>query len=91
MTPLTPLVTLTLLSADKVLCPKILHCLPSLPLYLLLRRLARAEYKYNRERDAIRVEHERKKEDKKARREEIKKKYGAVGTMDWVPCVWSVE
>ena len=44
--------------------------------------MARAEYKYNRERDAIRVEHARKKEDKQARREEIKKKYGAVGTMD---------
>ena len=48
--------------------------------------MARAEYKYNRERDAIRVEHARKKEDKQARREEIKKKYGAVGAMGAV-CV----
>ena len=38
--------------------------------------LARNEYRYQREREAIKEAHARKKEEKAARREEIKKKYG---------------
>ena len=40
------------------------------------RRVARAEYQYQREREAIKDEHARKREEKANRREEIKKKYG---------------
>jgi uncharacterized membrane protein len=39
-------------------------------------RVARAEYQYQREREAIKDEHARKREEKANRREEIKKKYG---------------
>ena len=48
-----------------------------------VRRLARADYKYSREREAIRAEHSRKKEEKESRREEIRKKYGTLGKYGW--------
>ena len=52
----------------------------------MYRRIARAEYQYQREREAIKDEHSRKREEKANRREEIKKKYGQC-TRQCVVCV----